>query len=61
MTRMNCAIFYRKSGGALRVVTTDDGSPREFLHHDDAVHYAEHMVLSESNVVDYQIVELDET
>jgi len=57
---MNCAIFYRVTGGALRVVTTGDGSPREFLHHDDAVYYAEHTVLSESEVLDYQIVELDE-
>jgi hypothetical protein len=28
---MNCAIFYRVNGGALQVVTTDNGSPREFL------------------------------
>jgi hypothetical protein len=57
---MNCAIFYRVNGGALPVVTTDDGSPRELLHHDDAVHYAEHTVLSESGDADYQVVELDE-
>jgi len=53
---MNCAIFYR----ALRVVISDDGSPREFPHHDDAIHYAEHTLLPEGNVIDYQIVELDE-
>jgi hypothetical protein len=60
MTRMNCAIFYRVNGGALCVVTTDDGSPREFPHHDDAIHYAEHSVLFESDDVDYQIVALEE-
>jgi hypothetical protein len=47
-------------GGALQVVTTDDGSPREFRHQDDAVHYAHHTVLFESDDVDYQIIELDE-
>jgi hypothetical protein len=57
---MNCAIFYRVNGDALRVVTTDDGSPREFRHQDDAVHYAHHTVLFESDDVDYQIIELDE-
>lgn len=41
---------------ALCVVTTADGSPREFPHHDDAVHYAEHTILSDSNAVDYQTV-----
>jgi hypothetical protein len=57
---MNCAIFYRFNGGALRGVISHDGSPREFPHHDDAIHYAEHTLLPEGNVIDYQIVELDE-
>jgi hypothetical protein len=58
LVAMNCAIFYRVNGGALQVVTTDNGSPREFLEHDDAVRYAEHRVRSESEELDYQVVAL---
>jgi hypothetical protein len=34
---MNCAIFFRSNGGALRVVTDADGQPREFADHERRV------------------------
>jgi hypothetical protein len=57
---MNCAIFFRSNGGALRVVTDADGQPREFADHDDAFAYTEATTLSESNVIDWPMVVLGE-
>jgi hypothetical protein len=56
---MNCAILFRINGGALRVVTDADGQPREFADRDDAFRYTEVTTLSESNIIDWQIVELE--
>lgn len=59
MPAMSCAIFYRINAGRLQVVTDDDGEPREFANRDDAIRYTEATTLSDSQHVDWQIVELD--
>jgi len=57
---MTYAAFYRDIGGKRRVVTGDDGAPREFPHRDAAIAYTDRTVLPESEGIDYQIVELVE-
>jgi hypothetical protein len=60
MLRSAASAISYSNGGALRVVTDADGQPREFADRDDAVSYTEAMTLSESNIIDRQIVVLDE-
>lgn len=57
---MSFVVFFQSDAGKLRVVSDDDGHPREFLNRDDALLHTERARLPGTEHIDWEIVELDE-
>lgn len=57
---MSFVVFFQHDAGKLRVVSGDDGHPREFPNRDDALLAAKRVRLCGMGHVDWEIVELDQ-
>jgi hypothetical protein len=57
---VSSVVFFQNDSGKLRVVSDDEGHPREFLNRDDALLQTERMHLPGTEHDDWEIVELEE-